>query len=294
MASAQDLWAPRGPLAPGVSAMGRQVKVFQCGAALKWRVFNVLNDDDDDGKHVCDLDFTTGEFDELLRFTNMHDNKKIMTILHSACRSCPALFRLQVKAAAVWRVPICSVQLVSMTKDQRLGVLKRQVDIKTLDVRLEPRTPNYQGFARIHICQKDVDRALLPHWCGLNAFWYPVRSDCLWEDDGNHIFGDRLWDRLWKLSICLERFRKDDLPATVIITVRSWYPDPDTGESVVHETDIQDFETKVAPCNTLELGPFRLEDYMGFDKNYYNNLGFALRIQIVEELRDEGPALIKA
>jgi hypothetical protein len=294
MASAQDLWGSRlGSLAPGASAMGRQVKVFQCGAELKWWVFNVL---DDDGKqHVCGLDLTAGEFEELLRFTNMQDNKKIMAILHSASCLCPALFRLQAKAAAVWRVPICSVQLVSMTEDQRLGVLKRQVDIKTLDVRLEPKTPNYHGFTRIHICRKDIDRAL-PHLCQVDAFWYPVRSDCLWKD-GNHIFGEHLWDRLWKLSICLERFRKDDpLPATVIITIRSWYPDQDTGESVVYETDIRDFarhDTGFAPTNTLEYGPFHLEEYMGFDKRY-NNLGFALRIQTVEELRDEGPALIKA
>ena len=161
--------------------VGRQVKVFQCGAALKWWVFNVLDDDDDDGKHVCDLDLTTGEFDELLRFINMNDNKKLMTILHSASIWCPALFRLQAKVAAVWRVPTCSVQLVSMAKDQRLGVYKRLVDIKTMDMRLEPQDiidlePNTYGHTSMSIRPKDIEKH-----CNIGLYYTLPGSQCTCE-----------------------------------------------------------------------------------------------------------------
>ena len=263
----------------GLEDCPEEPMVFQCGAALKWWVFNVLDDDDDDGKHVCDLDLTTGEFDELLRFINMNDNKKRMTILHSASLWSPALFRLQAKVAAVWRVPTCSVQLVSMAKDQRLGVYKRLVDIKTMDMRLER-----------HIRPKDIEKAL-PHWSMVQATWFPVHLDG-WLN-GRVVE----WYRVWRLSICFERYReKGPLPATVIIEVRSYDPDPDTGEFVVFETHSQDFarhdkadsSVELLSVGTLEFGPFDLEDYMGFDNKRNNNLGFSLRIQIVEELRDDG------
>ena len=288
MASAQDLWGSRlGPLAPGASAMGRQVKVFQCGAELKkWWVFNVL---DDDGEHVCDLDLTAGEFEELLRFTNRSDDMKV-AILHSASLWCKALFRLQAKVAAVCRVPTCSVHLVNMTKDQRLGVLKRLVDTKTMDIRLEPHTPNYIGRSYIPIVDTNDIKRALSHWSWGDAFWYPVASSS----------SDRPWMAdwcLWKLSICFDRLTNYLLPATVIIEVRSCDPDPDTGESVVFETHTQAFarhdtrrESIEFRCyDKLEFGPFHLEDYMGFDKRN-NNLGFSLRIQIIEELLDDGQA----
>ena len=284
-----------------ISTMDRQAKAFQCGAALKWWVFNVL--DDDDGKHVCDLDLTTGEFDELLRFINVHDNRKIMTILHSASCWSPALFRLQAKVAAVWRVPTCSVQLVSMAKDQRLGVYKRLVDIKTMDMRLEPQhiidlEPNTYGSTSMYLCPEDIEIAL-PHWSIVKATWFPVHMP---EYNNNNLerwlSGGRVaeWYRVWRLSICFERYRKDDpVPATVIVEVRSYDPDPDTGESVVFETHSQDFArhdkahstVELLSQGTLEFGPFDLEDYMGFDNKRNNNLGFLLRIQIVEELRDD-------
>ena len=275
-----------------ISTMDRQAKAFQCGAALKWWVFNVL--DDDDGKHVCDLDLTTGEFDELLRFINVHDNRKIMTILHSASCWSPALFRLQAKVAAVWRVPTCSVQLVSMAQDQRLGVYKRLADIRTLDMRLEPQhiidlAPNTYGTTSTYLCPKDLEIAL-PHWSKVQVTWFPVHLD-------GWLGGRKVeWYRRWRLSIFFERYRKDDpLPATVIIELRSYDPDPDTGESVVFETHSRDFArhdkahstVEVLSAGTLELGPFDLEDYMGFDNKRNNNLGFILRIQIVEELRDD-------
>ena len=310
------------------STMGRQVKVFQCGAALKWWVFNVLDDDGDDGKHVCDLDLTTGEFGQLLSFINMQDNQRIMTILHSASRWCPALFRLQAKVAAVWRVPPCSVQLVSMAKDQRLGVYKRLVDIKSMDMRLEPQgiidlEANTYGSTSMYLCPEDVEIAL-PHWSIVKATWFPVHKE---EYNNNNLerwlSGGRVseWYRVWRLVICFERYRKDDpLPATVIVEVRSYDPDPDTGESVVFQTHSHDFAihdqvhniVDLLAVGTLEFGPFDLEDYMGgrrvggellmesADKvarhsaiitrtnRRNNNLGFSLRIQIVEELRDDG------
>jgi hypothetical protein len=280
-----------------IRTMGRQVKVFQCGAELKWRIFNVLDDDDD--KHVCDLDLNTGEFVELVRFINMKDNKKLMTILHSASLWCPALFRLQAKVAAVWKVPTCSVQLVSMTKDQRLGVYKRLVDIKTMDMRLEPQDiidlePNMYGHTNWYIRPQDTEIAL-PHWSIVQATWFP-----LLVKEANKVEkwlrGEVVeWHRVWRLSICLERFRKDDpLPATVIIEVRSYDPDPDTGETVVFESHSQDFArhdkahsaVELLSAGTLEFA-FDLEDYCGFDNKRNNNLGFSLRIQIVEELRDD-------
>ena len=102
---------------------------------------------------------------------------------------------------------------------------------------------------------------------------------------------------LWKLSICFDRLTNYLLPATVIIEVRSCDPDPDTGESVVFETHTQAFarhdtrrESIEFRCyDKLEFGPFHFEDYMGFDKRN-NNLGFSLRIQIIEELLDDGQA----
>ena len=108
------------------------------------------------------------------------------------------------------------------------------------------------------------------------------------------------------------------MPATVIVEVRSYDPDPDTGESVVFETHSHDFAihdqvlsiVELLSVGTLEFGPFDLEDYMGgrrvggelmesADKverpsaiitrknRRNNNLGFSLRNQIAEELRDD-------
>ena len=306
-----------------ISTMDRQAKAFQCGAALKWWVFNVL--DDDDGKHVCDLDLTTGEFDELLRFINVHDNRKIMTILHSASCWSPALFRLQAKVAAVWRVPTCSVQLVSMAQDQRLGVYKRLVDIKTMDIRLDPQDiidlePNTYGSTSMYLCPEDIEIAL-PHWSIVKATWFPVHMQEYNNNNLERWLSGRVveWYRVWRLTICFERYRGDDpLPATVIVEVRSYDPDPDTGESVVFETHSQDFArhnkahstVELLSAGTLEFGPFDLEDYMGgrrvggelmesADKverpsaiitrknRRNNNLGFSLRNQIAEELRDD-------
>ena len=152
----------------------------------------------------------------------------------------------------------------------------------------------------MYLCPEDIEIAL-PHWSIVKATWFPVHMQ---EYNNNNLerwlSGGRVaeWYRVWRLSICFERYRKDDpVPATVIVEVRSYDPDPDTGESVVFETHTQAFarhdtrrESIEFRCyDKLEFGPFHLEDYMGFDKRN-NNLGFSLRIQIIEELLDDGQA----
>lgn len=284
-----------------VSAMSHHYRVFECGVAekgwvvfecgvpVKWRVRCALNLA---GEDICDLEITDDEFDQLQLLFSCGDNNRIMHTLHSCKIECPALFRLQEKVAAVWKVPACAVQLGALEKNFMIGVLHRSQNIKSMDVGLSSRPPREKGRTDIHIKREDLERQM-PGWHCSQAYW---KAETFAFDDWSVVFEGRCH---WYLNIVIKRavFKRDDdeLPATVIIELRSRDPDPDKGKPIAYQTFVQDFATytadgyrlRSASALTLAVGPFDFKAYMAPSK-HSNKLGFSLRLEIVEEKNEGG------
>ena len=238
----------------------KRCRVFEMGARVPVQVYLFL-----EGSNICEFSFTVDEWNAIQGL--LMPNKQIGFAMgceicapDEKCMRCcaeagktwahPHLFRLQETVQDSLKDPTYITQL-GETGCSGIGILRRPMAIKTMDVNLKTsRPPKEKGQTHIRLPSLDTQRRQLKDWsCGVPTYWEPIyRSQ-------DH-----------RLCLPLRRW-SNDRPAIVRVELRSGI-----GLGLLERHSV----AMTCRSRCIEFEPFRFKDYG-------RSSDFLLRIHIFDE-----------